>query len=177
MFCCDVAIRSTEARFLQVRPTFHETSQGNRGRVSLIYCGISGIDGRVSWNEKFSFSFATREWNSLTRLRMTIMKSHAFREDSSIGETTYRSPQTPTPAVFISRRIRHWTGNLCCRIHLGGVLGEGRRRGCVELNPSLYNVVLPDGTYDGEIRIGLKFTSDVRAAPPLTRLQEIESNR
>ncbi|CAA6673358.1 unnamed protein product [Spirodela intermedia] len=107
-------------------------NQTHRGKVS------SGKDKRVWWNEKFSFAFATRKWNSLTRLRMTIMKSHALQEDSPIGEAT---------------------------VHLVGVLEEGSRRGCVDLQPAPYNLVLPDGTYEGQIRIGLKFIAEVRDPP------------
>ncbi|CAA7410586.1 unnamed protein product [Spirodela intermedia] len=110
-------------------------NQTHRGKVS------SGKDKRVWWNEKFSFAFATRKWNSLTRLRMTIMKSHALQEDSPIGEAT---------------------------VHLVGVLEEGSRRGCVDLQPAPYNLVLPDGTYEGQIRIGLKFIAEVQPTTPMT---------
>ncbi|CAA6673355.1 unnamed protein product [Spirodela intermedia] len=37
---------------------------------------------------------------------------------------------------------------------------QGSRRGCVDLQPAPYNLVLPDGTYEGQIRIGLKFIAE-----------------
>lgn len=49
-----------------------------------------------------------------------------------------------------------------CRVYLRGILREGREKGFLELKPpSSYNVVLYNGTYEGELKIGLKFISNV----------------
>ncbi|XP_078445887.1 calcium-dependent lipid-binding (CaLB domain) family protein isoform X1 [Wolffia australiana] len=132
-----------EVLLVNAEDLHHSHLMGSSGIYVVLRCGdqiqrsklSKGNDGMICWNEKFFFSFATREWNSLTRLRMKIMKSHALSEDSPIGETT---------------------------IHLGGVLDEGNRRGGIDLNAAPYNVVLPDGAYQGQIKIGFKFTYDVR---------------
>lgn len=38
---------------------------------------------------------------------------------------------------------------------------EGNLKGRLELKPAPYNVVLRDGTFKGEVTVGLKFTSNV----------------
>lgn len=49
------------------------------------------------------------------------------------------------------------------RIHIGGIITEGKDRGFIEVKPSPYNVVLEDDTYKGEIKIGFKFVANVSA--------------
>ncbi|XP_078445888.1 calcium-dependent lipid-binding (CaLB domain) family protein isoform X2 [Wolffia australiana] len=142
-----------EVLLVNAEDLHHSHLMGSSGIYVVLRCGdqiqrsklSKGNDGMICWNEKFFFSFATREWNSLTRLRMKIMKSHALSEDSPIGETT---------------------------IHLGGVLDEGNRRGGIDLNAAPYNVVLPDGAYQGQIKIGFKFTYDIEVQPMKSRIEE-----
>ncbi|KAF9613941.1 hypothetical protein IFM89_013476 [Coptis chinensis] len=45
-------------------------------------------------------------------------------------------------------------------VHLGGIISEGNEKGFMELKATPYKVVLDD-TYEGEIKIGLKFISNV----------------
>ncbi|KZV46313.1 hypothetical protein F511_21395, partial [Dorcoceras hygrometricum] len=50
-------------------------------------------------------------------------------------------------------------------IYLKGVFLEGNYKKMVELNPSPFNVVLADGTYQGQITLGLKFIPNVSLPP------------
>lgn len=50
---------------------------------------------------------------------------------------------------------------MLCRIHIGGIITEGRDRGFIEVKPAPYNVVLEDDTYKGEIKIGFRFVANV----------------
>lgn len=47
------------------------------------------------------------------------------------------------------------------RIHLGGIITEGRDRGYIEVKPAPYNVVLEDDTFKGELKLGFRFTATV----------------
>lgn len=38
---------------------------------------------------------------------------------------------------------------------------EGILKGSIELKPLPYNIVLKDGTYAGELKVGIKFNSNV----------------
>ncbi|KAF5180364.1 Elicitor-responsive protein [Thalictrum thalictroides] len=94
-----------------------------------------GKDKKALWNEKFTFKFTNSNcWQDMTHLKLKIMDEEKFSEGKFIGETT---------------------------LHLGGVLTEGNEKGCIELKPTPYNVVLEDDTYKGEIKVGLKFVSNV----------------
>lgn len=50
-------------------------------------------------------------------------------------------------------------------VYLEGIKMEGNDRGVIELTPTPYNVVLEDDSYKGEIKIGLKFFTNVRILP------------
>ncbi|KAK1289058.1 hypothetical protein QJS10_CPB18g01576 [Acorus calamus] len=94
----------------------------------------SGKDKKIWWNEKFKFKFVYPDWRSKTQLRLRIMDKDTFTDAGTIGQAI---------------------------VHLGGIIREGGQKGCVELKPAPYNVVLADGTYAGEIKIGLKFIANV----------------
>lgn len=48
------------------------------------------------------------------------------------------------------------------RVHIGGIVHEAKTRGGVlEVKPTLYNMVLENDTYRGEIRLGMKFMANV----------------
>lgn len=48
------------------------------------------------------------------------------------------------------------------RVHIGGIVREAKARGGVlEVKPTLYNMVLENDTYRGEIRLGMKFMANV----------------
>lgn len=51
--------------------------------------------------------------------------------------------------------------SLWYRIHLGGIITEGRERGYMEVKPAPYNVVLDDDTFKGELKLGLRFITTV----------------
>ncbi|XP_074569546.1 16 kDa phloem protein 1 [Curcuma longa] len=89
---------------------------------------------KVWWNEKFVFKLSPSEWKDVTKLRLSIMEKDKFHEDHFAGEAT---------------------------VYLRGVLKEGNQKGQIELKPAPYNVVLRDGTYKGEVKVGLKFISNV----------------
>ncbi|KAG6485548.1 hypothetical protein ZIOFF_054108 [Zingiber officinale] len=93
-------------------------------------------DKKVWWNEKFVFKLSPSEWKDVTKLRLSIMEKDKFHEDHFAGEAT---------------------------VYLRGVLKEGNQKGQIELKPAPYNVVLRDGTYKGEVKVGLKFISNVEA--------------
>nr|CAD1844845.1 unnamed protein product [Ananas comosus var. bracteatus] len=92
-------------------------------------------DRKVCWNEKFRFMLSSAECKDLAKLKLRIMEKDKFLEDRPVGETM---------------------------VYLRGILREGREKGFLELKPpSSYNVVLYNGTYEGELKIGLKFISNV----------------
>lgn len=47
------------------------------------------------------------------------------------------------------------------RVHLGGIITEGRDKGYIEVKPAPYNVVLEDGTFKGGLKLGFRFTATV----------------
>lgn len=111
---------------------------GNPAYYVVIQCGTEvrrskttkGYHHEAFWNQKLEFEFPFSEWKNLTLLEISIM------DDESCND-----------AGFVGRTI----------IFLGGIIAEGNDRGLIELSPSLYNVVLEDTTYKGQIKIGLKF--------------------
>ncbi|XP_021748531.1 elicitor-responsive protein 3-like [Chenopodium quinoa] len=104
----------------------------------VIQCGTEvrrskatrGYHHEAFWNQKFEFDFSFSEWKNLTHLEISIMDDESFNDTGFVGRSM---------------------------IFLGGIIAEGNDRGIVELHPSAYNVVHEDTTYEGEIKIGLKF--------------------
>ncbi|PIA49397.1 hypothetical protein AQUCO_01300306v1 [Aquilegia coerulea] len=114
------------------KPKYYVVIQcGDQSHKSKI---TPGKDEKALWNEKFTFQFTNSHWQDMTHLKLKIINEEKFSEGKFIGETT---------------------------VHLGGVLTEGNEKGCIELKPTPYNVVLEDDTYKGEIKVGLKFVSNV----------------
>ncbi|CAL9045529.1 unnamed protein product [Musa banksii] len=93
-----------------------------------------GEGEKVWWNEKFTLKLSSSEWKNMMMLKLRIMKKDKFCDDRSVGDAI---------------------------VYLRGVLKEGSQKGCLELKPAPYNVVLEDGTYKGEVKVGLKLISDV----------------
>ncbi|XP_043718080.1 elicitor-responsive protein 3 [Telopea speciosissima] len=89
---------------------------------------------KAFWNEKFKFKIPFSQWQNLSHLKLRIMDKETFTEGGFVGETI---------------------------VHLGGILTEGNDKGFIEVEPTLYNVVLEDDTYKGEIKIGFKFMANV----------------
>ncbi|XP_020084610.1 elicitor-responsive protein 3 [Ananas comosus] len=120
----------------------HAHLPGSSNYYVVIQCGnhtftskiTSEKDRKVCWNEKFRFMLSSAECKDLAKLKLRIMEKDKFLEDRPVGETM---------------------------VYLRGILREGREKGFLELKPSSYNVVLYDGTYEGELKIGLKFISNV----------------
>ncbi|KAH0452131.1 hypothetical protein IEQ34_019430 [Dendrobium chrysotoxum] len=100
----------------------------------LKHARLPDDNGKARWNEKFSFKLSHLDLEKLTRIKLWIIRQDKFFEDYHIGEAT---------------------------IHLMDILKEGIRRGSIELKPAPYNVVLEDRTFKGEIKVGLRFISDV----------------
>ncbi|CAA0842583.1 Rop guanine nucleotide exchange factor 3 [Striga hermonthica] len=85
---------------------------------------------KIYWNEKFVFQYPTSELDTLNHLKLRIVNEKYLGDGECVGETL----------IFIK-----------------GIIAEGNRSGLIQLNPSLFNVVLEDDTYKGQITIGLKF--------------------
>ncbi|XP_024992491.1 elicitor-responsive protein 3 [Cynara cardunculus var. scolymus] len=108
----------------------------------IIECGIQqhksksskGDHHNVSWNEKFTFELSVSECHKLTHLRLRIMDTELFANNTGfVGEA---------------------------KVYVEEILDEGNETGFIELTPKPYNVVLDDETYKGEVKIGLKFISN-----------------
>ncbi|GAV81720.1 C2 domain-containing protein, partial [Cephalotus follicularis] len=116
----------------------HTNIVGTPSYYVIMQCGTQVHRSKVStakddqalWNEKFKFEFPLSDWKSLTHLKLRIMDREFFNEIGFVGETI---------------------------IHLGGIVTEGYLRRHIEMKPVPYNVVLEDGTYKGQIKIGFKF--------------------
>ncbi|WOL10114.1 hypothetical protein Cni_G18868 [Canna indica] len=90
---------------------------------------------KIWWNEKFTFELPSAEWKDMAKLKLSIMEKDKFHdEDLSVGEAM---------------------------VYLRSVLREGNQKGFLQLKPAPYNVVLKDGTFKGEVKVGLKFISTV----------------
>ncbi|CAN1308836.1 Elicitor-responsive protein 1, partial [Linum perenne] len=100
----------------------------NQHRISKLSIGEHH---KTSWNQKFRFELPLIDWKRMTHLKLTIMDTEHLKNGDCIGETI---------------------------IYLGGIVAEGKNRGIVEMKPSPYNVVLEDGTFKGQVKIGIKFT-------------------
>lgn len=113
-------------------------STGRPAYYVLIECGTlvertkttTGNHKEICWNEKFAFEFPSFEWENLTHLKFKVMAEEYLFEGGFVGETI---------------------------IYLQGFIKEGNDNGFLEVRPTPYNVVLEDDTYQGEIKIGLKF--------------------
>ena len=49
-------------------------------------------------------------------------------------------------------------------MHVGEIIREGSEREFLQMKPAPYNIVLQDGTYKGELKLGLKFINNVDIA-------------
>ncbi|GFQ01981.1 elicitor-responsive protein 1 [Phtheirospermum japonicum] len=95
-----------------------------------------GQGNKPVWNEEFKFSveYPTRDQNY--ELILEIMDRDTFTHDDYLGQTT---------------------------IDLKGLFEEGVEKGKADLGShEKYRVVLTDGTYNGEIQVGINFTAKVR---------------
>ncbi|RYR75407.1 hypothetical protein Ahy_A02g010057 [Arachis hypogaea] len=104
----------------------------------IIECGCQCQRSKVSkgkhkkpwWNEKFIFDFSSLDYKNSTYLNCTIMDTKPYRHGGFVGEA---------------------------KVYIGGLITEGIKEGHIEIKPAPYNVVLEDYTYQGQIKIGLKF--------------------
>ncbi|KMZ67664.1 hypothetical protein ZOSMA_25G00510 [Zostera marina] len=95
---------------------------------------LLGKKHKAWWNEKFIFELPSTTRKS-SKLSLKIMEKDKFKGDIFIGETT---------------------------VYLQGIINEGKQQGKKETMLAAYNIVLPNGDYKGEIKIGLKFISNAR---------------
>lgn len=54
---------------------------------------------------------------------------------------------------------------------MGEIIREGSEREFLQMKPAPYNIVLRDGTYKGELKLGLKFLSGAGPEQPGERRQ------
>ncbi|KAM3226140.1 hypothetical protein ACQJBY_058679 [Aegilops geniculata] len=104
---------------------------GDELRTSKI---TRGKHRRIWWNEKFRFPLSPRECRELAKVTLKIMERDKFADDTLVGEI---------------------------RVHVGEIIREGSEREFLQMRPAPYNIVLRDGTYKGELKLGLKFLSGV----------------
>ncbi|KAK3011253.1 hypothetical protein RJ639_010604 [Escallonia herrerae] len=104
--------------------------------LSILVTGLNGADNHeeVCWNEKYTFEVPFSELKNLTHLKFRILDKEYLSDGGFVGETI---------------------------VYLEGIIMEGNDKGFIELRPAPYNVVLEDDTYKGQIKIGLKFMSNV----------------
>ncbi|XP_073136852.1 elicitor-responsive protein 3 [Henckelia pumila] len=88
----------------------------------------------IYWNEKFTFELSRSE-----------LETHGYLKLKIVGEDYF------TKGAFVGQTI----------IFLKGVFLEGNYKALVELNPSPFNVVLEDDTYNGQMTLGLKFIPNI----------------
>ncbi|KAK2972503.1 hypothetical protein RJ640_002314 [Escallonia rubra] len=120
----------------------HTNLIGKPAYYVVIECGTQVCRSKVSadnheevcWNEKFTFEFPFSELKNLTHLKFRILDKEYLSDGGFVGETI---------------------------VYLEGIIMEGSDKGFIELRPAPYNVVLEDDTYKGQIKIGLKFVSNV----------------
>ncbi|CAI0472175.1 unnamed protein product [Linum tenue] len=101
---------------------------GDQQRITKL--SSSGKDHKTCWNQKFRFEAPVIDWKRRTHLKLTILDTELFKDGEFVGETI---------------------------IYLGGIVAEGKDREVVEMKPAPYNVVLHDGTFKGQIKLGIKF--------------------
>ncbi|KAL0388140.1 UNVERIFIED_CONTAM: phloem protein 1 [Sesamum radiatum] len=98
-----------------------------------------GQGGNPVWNEEFKFrveypAAGTDDRNYNYKLVLQIMDHHAFIPDHDLGQTT---------------------------IYLKEVFERGVEKGEAETGVQKYRVVSTDLTYNGEIQVGVNFTTKV----------------
>ncbi|KAF0915845.1 hypothetical protein E2562_039170 [Oryza meyeriana var. granulata] len=100
-----------------------------------------GKGKKVWWNEKLRFPLSSDECSckELTKVTLKIMERDKFSEDSLVGET---------------------------KVHVGDIISEGAEREFMQMKPASYNIVLEDGRYKGELKLGLKFLPNVSVECP-----------
>ncbi|KAM0846201.1 hypothetical protein ACQ4PT_055841 [Festuca glaucescens] len=104
---------------------------GDQFRTSKI---THGKHKKIWWNEKFRFSLSPCQCRELAKVTLRIMERDKFAEDSLVGEI---------------------------RVYVGEIIREGSEREFLQMKPAPYNIVLEDGTYKGELKLGLKFITNV----------------
>ncbi|KAL1549856.1 elicitor-responsive protein 3 [Salvia divinorum] len=120
----------------------HTYILGHPGYHVIVECGSqvfisktsSGNLGKFYWNEKLVFQLPESELETLSHLKLRIVKEEHFSDDDFVGETI----------IFIK-----------------GIIVEGNYRGLAEILPAPFNVVLEDDTYKGEMTVGMKFIPNV----------------
>ncbi|KAK9757955.1 hypothetical protein RND81_01G196200 [Saponaria officinalis] len=128
-------LRHTHSSHLFGKPLYYAVLQcGTKERKSKT---TKGYEHEAIWNQEIEFEFPISEWKKLRHLKIRIMDENYFSNGGFVGQAI---------------------------IFVGGIVEEGNDKGYIELHPSLYNVVLEDTTYKGEIKIGFKFSvnKDVR---------------
>ncbi|XP_044460919.1 16 kDa phloem protein 1 [Mangifera indica] len=103
-------------------------------RKSSVAQGQGGIP---TWNEKFTFRVEYPGGGGQYKLILKIMDKDTFSPDDFLGEAT---------------------------IYMEDFLSIGMENGSAELHPRKYNVVQADGTYCGEIQVGLTLTRQYEQA-------------
>ncbi|KAA8516048.1 hypothetical protein F0562_019227 [Nyssa sinensis] len=129
--------------------------QGKPMYYVIIECGnqvcrsktSAGHHHEIRWNQKFSFEFPLSEWDKLTHLKFRILDEEYFTDGGFVGETI---------------------------IYIEGIIVEANDNGYIKLRPVPYNVVLEDDTYQGELKIGLKFITNKDAPHTETRVYVAE---
>ncbi|XP_072998147.1 elicitor-responsive protein 1 isoform X2 [Typha latifolia] len=87
-----------------------------------------------SWNETFKFQVNSPGANHQHKLVLKIMDHDTFTSDDYIGEAA---------------------------ITVTDIIALGMEKGMMEQHPCKYRVVLGDGTYYGEIQVGITFKAQV----------------
>ncbi|KAL9659543.1 hypothetical protein QQ045_024350 [Rhodiola kirilowii] len=140
----------------------HSNLIGTPVYLAILECGdkvfrskySSGKHGEVFWNQKFIFEFSAIDRRHLMHLKIRIMNRRILRASEFVGQTI---------------------------VHIGGIVDEGTTRGILEMKPTVYNVVLDDDTFRGEIKMGLKFIAntevDEAAAKLLSTIKPKDENR
>ncbi|KAL0376989.1 UNVERIFIED_CONTAM: phloem protein 1 [Sesamum calycinum] len=105
----------------------------------LNFSVFMGKGGNPVWNEEFKFrveypAAGTDDHNYNYKLVLQIMDHHAFIPDHDLGQTT---------------------------IYLKEVFERGVEKGEAETGVQKYRVVSTDLTYNGEIQVGVNFTTKV----------------
>ncbi|XP_026657059.1 elicitor-responsive protein 1 isoform X5 [Phoenix dactylifera] len=96
-------------------------------------CRGAGQGSNPSWNETFKFVVHSPSGEHQHKLILKLMDHDTFTADDFMGEAT---------------------------INVMDVIALGMENGIGELRPCKHRVVLADGTYCGEIRVGVKFTTE-----------------
>ncbi|XP_072998148.1 elicitor-responsive protein 1 isoform X3 [Typha latifolia] len=88
-----------------------------------------------SWNETFKFQVNSPGANHQHKLVLKIMDHDTFTSDDYIGEAA---------------------------ITVTDIIALGMEKGMMEQHPCKYRVVLGDGTYYGEIQVGITFKAQMQ---------------